>query len=180
MPLPYAASRLAWALGIPVGLSDASRMALEASDATMVEFSLSGMALGGALLTLGLGQRWGEVFPGWLPFLAGKRVPPALAIIPATLASVVLTVGGLTIYRMVIAQGLGDAADWGAVTPGLVFLPWGHRAWSGDAHQPPASARPVSHLRSRLRRSEQARKLERTRGRHAPTWTRVRAGPARG
>lgn len=50
LPLPYAASRLAWALGIPVGLSEASRTALEASDATVGEVSLSGMALGLATL----------------------------------------------------------------------------------------------------------------------------------
>jgi hypothetical protein len=44
-------------------------------------FMLGGLCVGGALLTLGLTHRWGEIFPGWLPFLAGKQVPPALAII---------------------------------------------------------------------------------------------------
>jgi hypothetical protein len=83
------------------------------------------MALGGALLTLGLIQHWGEVFPSWLPVLAGRRVPPGLAIVPATVASVVLTTGGLTIWRMVIAEGIGAAAGLGGLAPGLAFLPWG-------------------------------------------------------
>ncbi|WP_407284992.1 hypothetical protein [Streptomyces sp. BP-8] len=38
-----------------------------------------------ALLTMGLVSSWGEVFPRWVPFLGGRRVPPLAAVIPATL-----------------------------------------------------------------------------------------------
>jgi hypothetical protein len=46
---------------------------------------------------LGLVQRWGEVFPRWMIGLAGRRVPIALAVVPASLISVLLVVGGVTI-----------------------------------------------------------------------------------
>ena len=126
LPLPYAATRVAWAFGFPLGLSGSDEASLAIDPSVRVNvLSLGGMPLVGALLTLGLVRRWGEVFPGWLPVLAGRRVPPALAIVPASVASAVLITGGLAIWRMVIAEGIGDSAGWGAVVPGLVFLPWG-------------------------------------------------------
>ncbi|MGH2616463.1 MAG: hypothetical protein ACRDJC_14565 [Thermomicrobiales bacterium] len=126
LPLPYAATRLAWAVGIPLGISDEFLATLQAEGATTAEVSLGGMALAGALLTLGLVQRWGEVFPGWLPVVGGKRVPPMLAILPATLVSVVLIIGGLSLYRGWLSSGLPVEEDgWGAGMPTLAFLPWG-------------------------------------------------------
>ncbi len=124
LPLPYAATRLAWALGVPLGLSGELGASFETEGARIAETSLGGMALGGALLTLGLVQRWGEVFPRWVPVLGGKRVPPALAIVPATLVSVALTAGGLTMFRLQ-AAGSFDGTGWGAGAPTLLFLPWG-------------------------------------------------------
>jgi hypothetical protein len=126
LPLPYAATRLAWAIGLPLGIDDALLAQLRAEGAVAAEVSLGGMALAGGLLTLGLGQRWGEVFPRWLPMLGGTRVPPALAIIPATLAAVALTVGGFSLYRTWLVTGPPVAgAGWGAYLPPLLFLPWG-------------------------------------------------------
>ncbi len=129
LPLPYAATRLAWAFGIPLGLSDASQAAsVAAGGVTAPGFSLGGMALAGALLTVGLARRWGEVVPGWVPAVGGKRVPPVLAIVPATVASTALIVGGLAIWRMAASGSLtvfDSAVDWGAVPPALLFLPWG-------------------------------------------------------
>ena len=126
LPLPYAATRVAWAFGFPLGISNSYEASLAIDSSVRVNvLSLGGMPLVGALLTLGLVQCWGEVFPSWLPVLAGRRVPPALAIVPASVASAVLTTGGLAIWRMVIAEGIDDSAGWGAVVPGLAFLPWG-------------------------------------------------------
>jgi hypothetical protein len=61
----------------------------------------------GAVLTLGLVQRWGEVFPRSLRVigLAGRRVPMALAVVPASVVAVLLIVGGI-----VIGSGLGQMA----------------------------------------------------------------------
>lgn len=126
LPLPYAATRLAWAAGIPLGISEEFLSELAAGGATVAEVSLSGIALLGALLTLGLVRRWGEIFPRWIPFLAGKRVPPALAVVPATLVSVVLTIGGFGVWRAWLIMGLPLAeGGWGTGLPALAFLPWG-------------------------------------------------------
>ncbi|MFE6158633.1 hypothetical protein ACFQ7F_06915 [Streptomyces sp. NPDC056486] len=41
-----------------------------------------------ALLTLGLVRGWGEVVPGWIPLLGGRRVRPLAAVVPALLGAV--------------------------------------------------------------------------------------------
>lgn len=43
-----------------------------------------------ALLTLGLVKPWGEVFPRWMPFLGGRRVPIKAAVIPATVGAALI------------------------------------------------------------------------------------------
>ena len=85
---------------------------------------------------LGLVQRWGEVFPRWMIGLAGRRVPIALAVVPASLASVLLIVGGIGIWsglgQMVanlVAAGVEGIDVIGAIIfqvgPTLLFPVWG-------------------------------------------------------
>jgi hypothetical protein len=85
---------------------------------------------------LGLVQRWGEVFPRWMIGLAGRRVPIALAVVPASLASVLLVVSGIGIWsgldQMVAnsaAAGAEGTALIGEITfqlgPTLLFPVWG-------------------------------------------------------
>ena len=56
--------------------------------------SLATFGLLGAILMLGLVQRWLRRFPALIIGLAGRRVPIALAVVPASLVSVLLIVGG--------------------------------------------------------------------------------------
>ncbi|WP_326688617.1 hypothetical protein OIE63_16635 [Streptomyces sp. NBC_01795] len=44
-----------------------------------------------AFTAFGLIARWGEVFPHWIPFLRGRRVPTRAAVIPATIGATILT-----------------------------------------------------------------------------------------
>jgi hypothetical protein len=85
---------------------------------------------------LGLVQRWGEVFPRWMIGLAGRRVPIALAVVPASIVSVLLIVGGLAIgtglARMVAGLAAGGAEGIELlgviifqVGPTLLFPIWG-------------------------------------------------------
>ena len=85
---------------------------------------------------LGLVQRWGEVFPRWSFGLAGRRVPIALAVIPASLVSVLLVVGGIAIWSGLpqMAANLASTGEkgtgifWGIfflVGPTLLFPLWG-------------------------------------------------------
>ncbi|MEU6204483.1 hypothetical protein ABZ814_12955 [Micromonospora musae] len=41
-----------------------------------------GLLLAGVLLPLALVHRWGEVWPGWVPLLAGRRIPRLLLLVP--------------------------------------------------------------------------------------------------
>jgi hypothetical protein len=74
-------------------------------------FILLGLAaLGGAVLTLGLISRWGEVFPAWLPGLPGLRgrtVPVLAAVVPATLVAVVLCASAISMIMMSTRDGAG-------------------------------------------------------------------------
>jgi hypothetical protein len=45
-----------------------------------------------AFTAVGLIAGWGEVFPRWVPFLRGRRVPTLFAVIPAVTGAAILTV----------------------------------------------------------------------------------------
>lgn len=136
VPVFYALTRYAWALGFPLGMSEEYlRLGQERGIWTSGLF-LATFGVVGAVLMLGLVQRWGEVFPRWMIGLAGRRVPIALAVIPASLVSVLLFVGGIVIWSglgsMVAALAAGGAEDSelsGAIIfqlgPTLLFPVWG-------------------------------------------------------
>jgi hypothetical protein len=136
-PVFYALTRFAWVLGLPLGLSE-EQFRNSQGNALVISgaLSLGAFVLVGAVLMLGLVQRWGEIFPRWMIGLAGRRVPIALAVIPASLASVLLIVGGIGIWSN-LAPMVANAAAAGAqdivlieeiifqVGPTLLFPVWG-------------------------------------------------------
>src|SRR5690606_37811188 len=65
-PAFYALTRIAWVLGIPLGFSPDDVADLAGDDGWVAALGLGGFALVGAVLTLGLYQRWGERFPRWM------------------------------------------------------------------------------------------------------------------
>lgn len=125
LALPYPAVRLAWALMIPLGVPDGY---LDGSSLTLRlgETGLAALGIGGAVLTLGLVMRWGEVFPRWIPFLRGRPVPVWLAVVPGLWAATIIVQAGLRIWIWaVVDPGAFTADSWGTGGPGLFFLPWG-------------------------------------------------------
>ncbi|MEU7896987.1 hypothetical protein AB0B45_29500 [Nonomuraea sp. NPDC049152] len=125
-PLFYCATRWAWALGIPFGVSEGF---LEEGNRDAPGIWLAGAYLAtfgalGGVLTLGLVQRWGEVFPRWMLGLRGRRVPPLLAIIPATLVAAIITEAGLTYIRRAVT-GAFELSEWGAWLPECFWPVWG-------------------------------------------------------
>jgi hypothetical protein len=135
-PVFYALTRYAWALGIPLGMSEEYLRRGQESGTWISGLFLATFGLVGAVLMPGLLQRWGEVFPRWMIGLAGRRVPIALAVIPATLVSVLLIVGGIAIWsgldQMVAnlaasgAEGIGLIGGiFFQVGPTLLFPVWG-------------------------------------------------------
>jgi hypothetical protein len=135
-PVFYAFTRYAWALGFPLGMTEERLRSGQESGTWIGGLFLATFILVGAILMLGLVQRWGEVFPRWMIGLAGRRVPIALAVIPASLASVLLIVGGIGIWSN-LAQMVANAAAAGiegneligeiifVLGPTLLFPVWG-------------------------------------------------------
>jgi hypothetical protein len=136
-PVFYAFTRYAWVMGFPLGMNEEQfRYSQENGLLISGALSLGTFVLVGAVLMLGLIQRWGEVFPRWTIGLAGRRVPIALAIVPASLASVLLIVGGIGIWSdlpqmlaTLVTAGADDVEIIGAVIfelgPTLLFPVWG-------------------------------------------------------
>ncbi|MHB1134897.1 MAG: hypothetical protein ACYC4L_21205 [Chloroflexota bacterium] len=128
VPLVYAATRLAWALGIPLGLNEEFFRQGQAEGTFAAGASLAAVAIVGSALTLGLVQRWGEVFPHWLPGVGGRPVPPALAVVPASIVAVLVTNAGLTFWRRVLLGTTSfslTGGDWAALAPELLWPLWG-------------------------------------------------------
>ena len=136
VPVFYALTRYSWALGIPLGMSEAYLRQGQAHGIWISGLFLATFGLVGAGLMLGLIQRWGEVFPRWMIGLRGRRVPLALALVPSALASVVFFVGGVGIWSdlgqmaaNLASSGMeGAALFWGLffqIGPTLLFPLWG-------------------------------------------------------
>jgi hypothetical protein len=126
VPVFYALTRYAWALGIPLGISEESLRLGQESGLWTSGLFLANFGLVGAVLTLGLVQRWGEVFPRWIIGLAGRRVPIALAVVPASIVSVLLMVGGITIwsgYAQMVEAAVASGQDMVIVVGPTALLP---------------------------------------------------------
>ncbi len=135
-PVFYALTRYAWALGFPLGMSEEYLRRGQESGTWTSGLFLATFGLVGAVLMLGLVQRWGEVFPRWMIGLAGRRVPIALAVVPASIVSVLLIVGGIGIWsgldQMAANLVAGGGEDVGLIDgiifhvgPTLLFPVWG-------------------------------------------------------
>ncbi|MFH8773175.1 hypothetical protein [Streptomyces sp. NPDC017958] len=93
-----------------------------------------------AFTAFGLIARWGEVFPRWVPYLRGRRVPVSAAVVPAALGAIVLTLlwTVLTLTTQIMGRTIrggklpddfpSQAGGWEAVSFYLCYAPlilWG-------------------------------------------------------
>ncbi|TJY66344.1 hypothetical protein E4J89_16395 [Arthrobacter sp. CAU 1506] len=129
IPGVYALTRLAWAAGMPLGIEPAFLQRMQSTGQVYAGLGLAIMALLGVGLTLGLIQRWGSVFPRWIPFVGGRRVPVLLAVIPAGFVSLIAVPAGAEMIRVSTIRGTGgipfDWANWATIGPTLLWIPWG-------------------------------------------------------
>jgi hypothetical protein len=124
LPLAYCLTRWAWALGFSLGIDPEFYQEGRESGLWLAGAALATLGGIGAVLTLGLIQRWGEVFPRWMIGLRGKRVPPMLAVVPATLVAVLVASAGGMYVRLVAADGV-SASTWALALPETVWPLWG-------------------------------------------------------
>jgi hypothetical protein len=126
IPIVYAATRFAWALGIPLGVSEDFLRQGAGSSMWQVGAALGSLAVVGALLTTGLALRWGESFPGWLPVIGGRSVPVGLAVVPALLVAAMVTSAGTMFVRLILAgTDFGGLGEFGALAPEVLWPAWG-------------------------------------------------------
>ncbi|MFF8715000.1 hypothetical protein ACF07T_26690 [Streptomyces sp. NPDC015184] len=134
--LPWVAVKTVWTLGGDAFGVTAEKWkesnsggseAVRALAAVGVDVTVLAAGLGVFLLT-GLMYRWGQVFPRWVPFLSGRRVPRLLPLVPAWLTAVGLSVYGvvLVVYAQLAALGVLPApepdAELGATPAGTLWL----------------------------------------------------------
>ena len=132
VPLAYAATRWLWAAGVPLGLTESFYRKGVAVGLWRIGAALATLAFAGSLLSFGLVRPWGEVFPRWVPVVGGRRVPPALVIVPAAIVAVLVTTAGLMFVRFAFNGEfrLGDdpvtlSENQGALLPELLWPLWG-------------------------------------------------------
>lgn len=130
IPLVYAATRICWAFGVPLGVDPAVLNEMKGQGMDTSALGLGGMAVLGAVLTLGLVQRWGEIFPRWIPGLAGKRVPVSLAVVPASFVAMAIIPASVTMLMMAGMPSEGSIpgfslSNWAPVGPAFLWPLWG-------------------------------------------------------
>jgi hypothetical protein len=131
IPLLYALTRYAWAVGIPLGITEEFLREGQATGLWWAGAALATLAVGGAILTLGLVRPWGETFPRWIPFVARKRVHLWLPVIVASVVSVLVTSAGVMFIRLELTGALSDTfafgreLSWAALAPELLWPVWG-------------------------------------------------------
>ena len=76
------------------------------------------VALSAGLVTLGLIRPWGEIWPRWMPVLAGRPVPIKAAVIPGTIAATLLLVASPSLIGMSFTE---TATGWENVRAILIF-----------------------------------------------------------
>lgn len=107
-PLPYVVSRLTWLTPWPVL---AGGIDLSEDPAIRLMGILLGLVAECCLwLTLGLIRPRGEVFPRWVPFVGGRVVPVAAAVIPGLTGAVLLTIAGRSMVQQCLFGAGGEAA----------------------------------------------------------------------
>ncbi|NDL57851.1 hypothetical protein [Phytoactinopolyspora mesophila] len=127
IPAFYALTRWVWVAGVPLGIdSEHFDEATATGDLTSGAW-LGSFALVGSLLTLGLVQKWGEIFPRWMPVLRGRRVPLKLAVIPASGVSALTVSAGLSLAKIGLDADRAALSldNWAAVGPALFWPLWG-------------------------------------------------------
>lgn len=125
-PIPYGFARLTWLTPWPLGGPGVAELVISRplDAATRLQGFLFAPAVAvGVILTFGLISRWGEVFPRWIPMLAGRPVPVLLAVIPGGLVATIVTISAPGILLGAILAN--DPAELAYSLIAFPFPVWG-------------------------------------------------------
>ncbi|WP_049573958.1 hypothetical protein [Streptomyces sp. SBT349] len=126
--LPSALWRLSLVLGLPLGLAESEYDAMLIPGwGYLVVPLLSVLQAALAYLTLGLVRPWGEVWPGWVPWLRGRRIPVLAAVVPAGIGALACTVYGVLFVWTTLHAEMA-ITPWGEWLMNACYLPmaaWG-------------------------------------------------------
>ncbi|AEM85569.1 hypothetical protein [Streptomyces violaceusniger] len=125
---PSALWRLAVVLGVPLGLAESEydSMLIPGWGYLVVPL-LSAFQEALAFLTLGLVRPWGEVWPGWIPGLRGRRIPVYAAVVPAALGALACTIYGVLFMWTTLHADM-EITRWGEWLMNVCYVPlvaWG-------------------------------------------------------
>lgn len=117
-----------WRLAVVLGLGRSEYDAMLVPGWGLLLLPLLSLAQEGlAWLTLGLVRPWGEVWPRRLPFLGGRRVPVAAAVVPAAFGTLACTAYGVLLVWTML-HGEMVATPWGQWLVNATYIPlvaWG-------------------------------------------------------
>jgi hypothetical protein len=108
-PVPYGLVRMSWLTPWPLFVPATETLP---PSTRLWGLLLGGAALLGAVLTIGLIRPWGERFPRWVPVVAGRPVPIAVAAVPGGLVAAVVTSAALPMI-MLLSVAPTDAGPGG-------------------------------------------------------------------
>ncbi|MFG1883891.1 hypothetical protein [Micromonospora sp. NPDC049102] len=106
-----------------------------AQDASIIGLEI-GLVLAGVLLPLALVHSWGEVWPGWVPLLAGRTIPRRLLLVPGFgLGAAIVAYFGMGMVQVASgsASEFSDAFLWVAMSA-YCLLGLGLLVTSSDYH----------------------------------------------
>ncbi|MFJ9692133.1 hypothetical protein [Kitasatospora sp. NPDC101183] len=136
--LPWAGCKTIWTLsGNAIGVAGRDWQAVVESRASgpakalaEVGVDVTVFAAGfGIFLLLGLLYVWGQVFPRWTLFLAGRRVPRLLPLVPAWLTGVPLMMYG---YALIVLAPLVGLGRFGGFKPSPPFTTASGLGWMAE------------------------------------------------
>ncbi|MFJ5675646.1 hypothetical protein [Streptomyces sp. NPDC093097] len=126
--VPSTLWRLAVTVGIPLGLAESEYDSMLIPGWGYLLLPLLCVVQEAlAFLTLGLVRPWGEVWPRWIPYLRGRRIPVPAAVVPAALGAFACTVYGVLFVWTTLHAEM-DITPWGEWLMNACYVPlaaWG-------------------------------------------------------
>ncbi len=116
-----------WALGIPLWADEKKFREWYEVGGGPYLFILGGLALMAGVLALSLVRPWGLVFPSWVPYLAGRRVPRRTLSVTAFAVSAFLLLYTVWAGVQFVTQFNDDGifSQWIIIYGIPQFLVWG-------------------------------------------------------